>query len=389
MYGDGSLTETKTKKKNGTEYHYWVVRYYDNEGHRKAKRFPHTEQGKRDAKGFLRSIAQKKKDGVLVANTRTVASWVEEYVCTYKEKGLRDSSFERVMQSYHKIEASFLGSLPMEKLNGANVQRFYNMLAGEWIDETGKKQRKLSSSSISKIHKLLAAAYKKAAALRIISHNPMDTVDPVKVRTKKMSVFTTEEIENIYKAIEEFKSYKFNSSQRYDYRLLFQMLLETGCRVGELLALRWEDIDFDNERIHIYKTKSRYGQTMNDPKTEAGNRFVPILTLDLLARLKTYRNEGNVTKITGYLFPNKNGGAISYQRVLLTWKRICEISGINKNLHTFRHTAATFLLEKGVPVAEVGRILGHSDAATTYGMYVHSIPGYDEKIKEKFRQTGN
>ena len=75
MYGDGSLTETKTKKKNGTEYHYWVVRYYDNEGHRKAKRFPHTEQGKRDAKGFLRSIAQKKKDGVLVANTRTVAGW--------------------------------------------------------------------------------------------------------------------------------------------------------------------------------------------------------------------------------------------------------------------------------------------------------------------------
>ena len=73
-------------------------------------------------------------------------------------------------------------------------------------------------------------------------------------------------------------------------------------------------------------------------------------------------------------------------RILLTWQRICELAGIEgKTIHTFRHTCATRLLEKGVPTAEVARILGHSEAATTLRLYTHAIKNYNEKIIEQLR----
>lgn len=366
------------------KYQYWKVSFYDNAGKQKRKRFPHTKQGERDAKKYLAEITKKKANGTLLSTNKTVISWLEEYIQTYKVSGLRSSSLERIMQCYDKIEVSPIAYVPLDKLNGAMVQRFYNTLATEWTDEKGKVHKPLSSSSISKIHKLLVSAYKKAVQLRIIGVNPMDAVEPVKVQTKDMSVFTKEEIAKIFQAIDTFGKYKFNSSQRYNYQLLFQMLLQTGCRIGELLALQWEDVDFEKRIIHISKTKARDTQKLNPPKTRAGRRDIPIFSNDLLAKLKAFRSEGGAIKISGFLFANKNGGAISYQRVFLTWKRICEIAGIGKNIHTFRHTAATYLLEKGVPVAEVSSLLGHADAATTYGMYVHAIPGYYEKIMSLF-----
>ena len=380
MYGDGSLKETKIGS-----YRYWTVRFYDNEGKQKAKRFPYTDEGKRQAKKFQNEIHNKKKSGVLVSCTHTVQSWTREYIDTYKINSLKDSSLERLIQTYNLIEVSRIANISLDKLNGSQVQGFYNQLSDTWTDSKGKAHKKLSSSSISKVHKLLVSAYKKAVQLRMITVNPMDTVDPVKVTTKEMSVFTWREIGKIFRAIRKYDNYKFNNSQTHDYRLLFRMLLKIGCRVGELLALQWQDIDLKKREIHIHSTKAMNGQFFNDPKTKAGNRYVPILDNKLLEMLKDYRKKCGIIKINGYVFENKNGGAISYQRVFLTWQRISGLAGIKKNIHTFRHTAATYLLERGVPVAEVSRILGHADATITYKMYVHAIPGYNQRLIEMFQ----
>ncbi len=380
-YGKGSIKETKVGK-----YTYYTARYYDNCGKQQAKRFPFTKAGAAEAKRFLKEISQNKENGVKVVCTYTVSSWIETFIQSYKLNKLRDSSLERMLQSYDKIAVSPIGSIPLDKLKGITVQNFYNMLTDSWTDVNGKKQKPLSSSSISKIHKLLVSAYKKAVQQREIPFNVMDTVDPVKVRTKEMSVFTWKEIGRIFRAIDKVRDNKHNSKQRYDYRLLFMMLLETGCRVGELLALRWEDINFHKREIHIHSTKVKGKQEFNDTKTKAGNRYVPIVFDKMLARLKEYRSAGSVIKLQGYVFENQHGGAMEYRRVLEQWKHVCKLTGIDKNIHTFRHTAATYLLEKGVPVAEVSRILGHADATITYKMYVHAIPGYNSKIIEMFRK---
>ena len=379
-YGNGTISYEKVGK-----YEYFSLQYFDGTGKRHKKRFPHTKEGEKEAKKFQKEISRKKDDGILVNTNYTLATWCSFYIKEFK-KDLKDSSLERMTQTFSLVEVSPIASIPLDKVTGDKIQSFYNLLGNTWTDETGKDHKKLSSSSILKVHRLISAACKKAVQLRIISYNPADSVDAPKLQTKQMSVFTDKEIANIFKAIDAYKEYKYNKSVKHDYHLLFQMLLECGVRIGELLALQWQDIDLVKEQIHIHSTKSRDTQDIHSPKTKNANRIVPILTDDLLARLKAFRNDGNTTKISGFLFANKNGGAISYQRVFLVWQRLCEIAGIEKSIHTFRHTFCTRLLEKGVPVAEVSRLAGHSNPAITYSVYTHSLPNYDEKLKKMFRK---
>ncbi len=390
MKREGSVTKVTLKNNKGVAYTYWQCRYYDNTGKQKRKLFPPTQEGEREAKRFQAAMSKQKGNGELVSTTQTVAGWLDEYVTTYKGTGsLRERSLQRIIQTYALIEAGPLASVPLDKLNGAAVQKFYNQLASGWTDRHGKEHKPLSSSSIGKVHKLLSAAYKRAKQLNMIARNPMDAVDSVKVTYKKMSVFTTEEIGMIFRALDEIENDKYNRSLRYDYTLLFMMLLETGCRVSELLALRWEDINLNKREIFIRTSKARDGQTFNDPKTSAGRRSIPIISDNLLAKLKDYRDRDGLTRMTGYLFETQNAGAISYNRVHLMWKHVCKQAGIEeKTIHCFRHTFATRLLEKGIPTAEVSRILGHADSAITYRMYVHSIPNYNQTIIEQLKGNG-
>ena len=288
MYGQGTIGYEKVGK-----YEYYTLQYYDNNGKKQKKRFPYTREGERNAKKYQKEVQKKKSEGTMVTSTHTVATWTSDFINTYKIGSLKKSSLERILQSFNIIEVSPIANVPLDKLNGAVVQNFYNMLGEAWTDKNGKEHKPLSSSSVSKVHKLLVSAYKKAVQLRMISLNPMDTVDPVKVRTKEMSVFTWREVGRIFRAIRKYDSYKFNNSQRYDYRLLFMMLLETGARVGELLALRWEDINFSTREIYIHTTKARDGQEFNDPKTKSGNRHVPIIFDKLLEtpEIKAIRKE--------------------------------------------------------------------------------------------------
>ena len=380
MYGEGTITYEKVGK-----YEYYALQYFDNTGKRQKKRFPYTKEGMKNAKKFQKEVGKKKADGVLVTTTHTVASWLEEYIQTYKINSLRKNSLLLLTQTYNRIEVSPIANVPLDKLNGAMVQNFYNMLAETWTDTEGKTHQPIASSTIGKVHKLLSAAYKKAVQLRIIALNPMDTVEPVKVKYKEMSVFTWREIGRIFRAIDKITNNKSNTRQRYDFRLLFLLLLETGCRVGELLALRWEDINFSKREIHIHATKLRDSQSFNEPKTKAGNRYVPIINDKLLAKLKEYRKKGSIIKMQGFIFEDSSGGAMEYRRIVNYWNHICKLTGIEKNVHTFRHTFATYLLEKGIPVAEVSRILGHSSPAITFKMYTHAVPGYNQKIIDQFR----
>mgnify|MGYP002626486227 CR=1 FL=1 len=160
----------------------------------------------------------------------------------------------------------------------------------------------------------------------------------------------------------------------------------TIMRISELLALTWQDINFQKREIHIHTSKQKGVQEFNDPKTKAGNRHIPIISDKLLKTLKGYRNADGVIKMQGFVFETANKGAMDYHRVLSCWQHIQKLTGIKKNIHTFRHTFSTYLLEKGIPVAEVSRILGHADATITYGMYVHAIPNYNKTIIEQLNK---
>lgn len=357
MYGDGTIWFDVKRKK-------YCYDYCDNTGKRHKKRF----SSEKEAKDFKKSIRAQRDKGQLTSSTATVGEWIIEFLETYQKPHLRPSSFARQKQSANKLKP--IVHIPIDKLNGKDVQKLYNSYRDV-----------LSTSSISKIHKLLFAAYKKAVALRMIEYNPMQAVEPVKVKYKDISVFSFAELIRIFRVLRTDKYYS-------KYYTLFYMLLVLGCRIGELLAIKWENIDLSSREIYIKDAKSGTGQEFHEPKTKAGKRYIPIVYDKCLERLKSMQHQGNIIRVSGFLFQTDSGKALYYGNIRRAWLKICEKANVDptKTVHVFRHTFATTALAKGIPILEVARILGHADATTTLKMYGHSIPGYNQHIIQLFQK---
>ena len=369
LKGDGSIF--KDKRNGGLIY-----QYVDNAGKKHQKKFADTPEGKREMKKFIEETRSAIKDGLMVDNG-TLGEWISKFIEVYKKPNMRESSYLRVKQSAAKIPDS-LWNLPLDQVQPVMIQNMYNDLL-----------ESMSTSSVSKVHKLLVSAYKKAAASKMIRYNPMSTVESIRVKTKDIEIFTFAEILNLFRAIRRIENDPKCAKLQRDYYTLFMLFLTTGMRAGELLALRWEDVDFQRREIHVHASNGHSGKTsvITETKTKAGNRLIPILSDACYNRLNRLRKADGVLHIKGFVFATSTGKALSYGNLFRVYQHIQAEAGITKTLHCFRHTFATTLLAKGVPILEVSRILGHTEASTTLNLYGHSIPSYNTKLLEQFSRT--
>ena len=164
-------------------------------------------------------------------------------------------------------------------------------------------------------------------------------------------------------------------------------LTETIAKKLGYKDVKWEDIDFDKREICIQRAKdSGTGQVFHEPKTKAGIRYIPIVYDACIERLKAMQTSGKITYINGFVFCTESGKALNYGNIRRAWLKICELAGVNKNIHTFRHTFATAALTKDIPILEVSRCLGHADANTTLKMYGHAMPGFNKHIIDIFQK---
>ena len=363
MYGDCSLFKERVGK-----YSYTTVKYYDGFGRERRKRFPDTKPGEKEAKNFLRQVRNQKEIGQLVASSNlSVGEWIIEFMSVYLKPKYRPQTYERTKYTAKKLVPIY--AIPLEKITADQIQALYNSYKDD-----------LSPASVYKIHKLLQASFKKAMITHKISRNPMDAVEPPKVTQEEVSIFSFTELLRLFRTLRK--------KEWQHYYTFFHLLLVTGMRIGELLALRFEDINFEDREIHVCRTKiGRTGNETNEPKTKAGNRFIPILYDKTLDRIRKLRQEGNLTRLSGYLFQTRYGNSLNYNNTRRDWVKICNDAGIElKHIHAFRHTFATAALARGIPVLEVSRILGHSEATTTLNMYGHSMPGYNKRLIEEFQR---
>ncbi len=159
----------------------------------------------------------------------------------------------------------------------------------------------------------------------------------------------------------------------------------TGIRLGELLALTWDDIDFDKRLLRVNKTVytiSKNGKNeayIDKPKTKQSNRIIP-LPKQLIILLKKNKKES----ISNYIIATKTGGIVqnrSYQKAFKSLLRKCDIS--YKNFHSLRHTFATRALELGMDVKILSEILGHKNSVVTLNRYSHSLPEHKAEFVNK------
>lgn len=372
MYGDGYVYKEKVGK-----YQYFTCEYYDGTGKSHKKRFPATKDGEKLAKDFARSVRRQKEDGLLLSTSSlSVGEWIVEFMQTYLKPKYRPQTYERAKYTAKKLLP--ITGYPLDQITADQIQNLYSYYA-----ET------LKPATIYKIHKLLNAAFKKAVITRKIIRNPMDAVEAPKVTQDEIVVFTFAELLRLFRVLKRNPRWQ-------KYYTFYCLLLVTGMRIGELCALEFEDIDFENREIHVCKTKvGRTGNKFNEPKTKSGKRYIPVVFPKALQRIRMLRHSDNsVTRVTGLLFRTRLGNAWGYNNVRRDWCMICEEAGVElKHIHAFRHTFATAALAKGIPILEVSRILGHSNANTTLKMYGHAMPGFNQRLladydRRKKKKTG-
>ncbi len=284
-------------------------------------------------------------------------SWFES-----KKYDIQQTTFSKYWILYRKHIKPALGSMVLTSIKREQVQSFINTLA----------ERQYKQATIKEIKNLLYAMLKLAVADDYIYKNPCDVVKLPKIVRKKKRPATQGEY---LKLLEVSKGHRL--------WIAVPLLFLTGCRRGELLALTWEDIDFQAQTIHVNKeyivgTGNGKAFLRDTTKTPAGVRDIPICP-DLCIALKRYRdNEGKGRKyVLSQAHADKMTHPSTFYRLFKNWLYAADVS-IDITPHSARHYFAVSLLKSGVNPENLRKIMGHSDLSTTLDVYC-----YDNKLNVK------
>lgn len=235
---------------------------------------------------------------------------------------------------------------------------------------------------------LLRSLLKAAVIDDIISKNPCDGIKPLK-RTEQKARDT------IHRALTQEEQRVFFDEIAGDwYEELFRFLIQTGVRIGEAGALKWSDIDYKRNCIHIRRTvtKTAKGHIIGkDTKSAAGMRDIP-MTEDIRETLRRQREK--VQAVLGIraagvdspVFLSMNGCLVHSVNMNGALNRICRRMGLERfTVHAFRDTFATRAIEQGMTPQTLKTILGHSSLAMTMDLYAHVLPNTKAEEMEKIR----
>lgn len=281
----------------------------------------------------------------------------------YKIGEIKEAAYTRRIYTIKILEKSSIGNIPITNLTEAKINDFLLSL-----------KSKYSNSVISKVYSALTRAYKLAVNKRILTYNLMDSPFIKKPKSDrqdtKVHAFTCDEQKIFLEALKK-KRYR---AKNIDYNSMFLIELFSGLRMGEICALTPDDIDLDNQLIHVRNTITRgldYKATVGDKtKTPKGVRDVPIN--DYLAPVLKKVLDSYVENEDNLLFYNENmKRPVSTQQTNDYFHRLCKSAGLQTTggQHTLRHTFATRCIEADIPPEVIMTWLGHTDISITINTY--------------------
>lgn len=355
------------KKRADGRYKRSILIGYTDEGREKRKYVYGTS--KKEVEQKIAEIRMQLERGVYIEDKNlTVGEWADKWLDTYKT-GVQYNTFEmyaHIINLYIKPE---VGNLPLTKLKTHHIQNIINKYAAKGLTRT-LQQIKLTMNQI----------IKQAINNDLLYKNVAENVILPQIDSRPKRSLTNDEKKLLEKADFTIKEKAF-----------VYLLLYSGLRRGEALALTRNDIDFEKNVIRVNKTiiyKGNNAEIKNSPKTDAGNREIPILS-----NLKSILRDYIQSIQTIYSFTQNNGEIMSKSSFRRFWDGIMDklntaaggrnyisrnkgenkVIAISQDItpHTFRHTYATMLYYAGVDIKTAQYLLGHSSIKVTMDIYTH------------------
>ena len=386
--GEGSIFFIEEKK-------LWCAKITvgkDENGRQKRKAF-YGKTRKEVQEKLTAAVNDVNNDTYIEPSRMTVGEWLDIWLKDYKKKSVKPTTYtvcHRYCKNYIKPA---IGHCLLKDLRNMHIQRIVN----DMID------KELSPETIGLVHTVISGALKQAVKNDLVKKNAAADVLLPKPRKYTRRVLTVEEQRRL---VETAKT------QRHGEFVI--LALATGLRCGELLALTWDDVDFEKSELHVNKTTytakdpdicdAKWEVRVGSPKTETSDRVVPLLpgVLEMLGSMKDaqemlkrsetawrgfgFLNEDNL------VFCNSKGTLVRPDNMRSYFKAILLKAGINSEgmgIHSLRHTFATRGLENGIDMKIMQELLGHASIKMTADIYTHVLPDTKKDSIQKLEGTIN
>ncbi len=325
------------------------------------KRFGKTFKKKAEAQDWLRKMQNQLEMGLDIKGgkltlTQYLPQWLEK-----KKTSLRPSTAYQYSQIIRDHILPHIGKIRLEDLRLSKIERLYSDLLGSGV----------SVRTVRLVHAVLHVALVKAINYGHIARNPAHGASLPRQSHSEMNVLDTDQVTQFLIAV-----------QGSCDEALYYLAIHTGMRQGELFGLKWTDLQWDKGELRIQrqvKRVPRKGWTFADPKTKKGRRTIK-LGDEILKRLSAHKKRQDAHKVVvgelwmenGLIFPSSMGTPLHQSNLRKEFLKVLDRAKLPKiRFHDLRHTAASLMLNNGVPPIVVSNRLGHSKPSITMDVYGH------------------
>lgn len=336
---------------------------------------------KKKAEAYAAVFEKECKEGKTTDSRLKFADYCEYVIELKEQRGAKSKTIASYKMLAKRIYP-YIGHIKLKDIRADQLNSMYSALL-----KSGENKRtggKLSAKTVLEHHRLVSTVLEQATKEGLVPFNVARKADPPKVVHKDVNYFQPEEIDAIRDALEE---------EPVKWKMLVHMLLITGARRGEILGLKWDKVDFDNNRIRICNNiqylpgKGIYEES---PKTASSIRYVslPEETMRLLWQYKAWQSSeilrlGEYYERNNFVFSQDNGKPMHPDSVTTWLARFSERHDLpHINPHAFRHTMASMLYYNGIDSVSISKRLGHAQVSTTANIYAHVMEDADRRNAE-------